>query len=72
MCCANITSLLLVLNDNRDEEAIDDYIEKYLLSRIQIKINNSPATIKYLGKKYTDDIADCYLEITNVKNIKTL
>ena len=61
----------LVLNDNRDEEAIDDYIEKYLLSRIQIKINNSPATIKYLGKKYTDDIANCYLEITNVKNIKT-
>lgn len=61
----------LVLNDNRNEEEIDNYIEKYLLSRIQVSINNAPVTIKYLGKKYTDDIANCYLEITNVKAIKS-
>ncbi|MDX1271992.1 DUF6702 family protein [Bizionia paragorgiae] len=61
----------LVLNDNRDEDEIDKYIEKYLTSRIQIKINNQPVTISYLGKKYTDDIANCYIEITNVKSIKS-
>ena len=61
----------LVLNDNRDEDEIDKYIEKYLSSRILVNINNTPVTIKYLGKKYTDDIANCYLEITNVKAINS-
>jgi len=61
----------LVLNDNRDEDEIDKYIEKYLSSRILVNINNTPVTIKYLGKKYTDDIANCYLEITNVKTINS-
>ncbi|TYB78022.1 peptidase E [Bizionia gelidisalsuginis] len=61
----------LVLNDNIDNALMDNYIEKYVLSRIQISINNSPVTIKYLGKKYTDDIVNCYLEISNVKNIKS-
>jgi len=61
----------LVLNDNRDEDEIDKYIEKYLSSRILVNINNAPVTIKYLGKKYTDDIANCYLEITNVKAINS-
>jgi hypothetical protein len=50
---------------------VNDYIERYLKDKIKIKINKNPATLKFIGKEYEDDIMYCYLEITEVHEINS-
>ncbi|KJD33516.1 peptidase E [Tamlana nanhaiensis] len=53
-------------------EAGDVLIEKYLNQKFTLKVNNNPTTYHFIGKEYDGDIVRCYLEVENVKNIKTL
>ncbi|WP_397363583.1 DUF6702 family protein [Olleya sp. R77988] len=59
----------IVLSDSINESKIDGYIEKYLLDKIEIKIDNQTKVISFIGKKYEEDIMHCYLEIENVPSI---
>jgi len=61
----------IVLATNANEAAIDNYIKKYLLSRLKININGEEATVNFIGKEYDEDVVQCYLEIENVENIKS-
>lgn len=61
----------ITLEDSEDETQIDFYIEKYLKEKIQIHINDKQEDFVFLGKEYEEDIVYCYLEITNVKDIKS-
>ncbi|MGB6267420.1 MAG: DUF6702 family protein [Olleya sp.] len=61
----------ITLNDGEDETKIDSYIKKYLLEKIEIKINDQIKVISFIGKKYDDDIMHCYLEIENISSIKS-
>jgi len=61
----------ITLNSEKDERAIDAYIEKYLLSKIQIDINGDFKKMTFIGKEYEDDIVYCYLEISDVDAIDT-
>jgi hypothetical protein len=45
------------------------YIEKYLKSKLIITINDTPQTLKFIGKEYEDDIMYCYFEIEKVRKI---
>jgi len=51
--------------------AYDAYIKKYLLSSIKVSVNGKPAILNFVGKEYEDDITYCYLEIENVRKIKS-
>jgi len=61
----------IVLNSNTNEDQIDNYIEKYLHSRIVILINGKESTLNFIGKEYYDDVVQCYIEIENVASIKS-
>lgn len=61
----------ITLDRGDDETQIDDYIKKYLLTKIKISINNQEVIPNFIGKKYDDGIMHCYLEIENVKSIST-
>ncbi|WP_034061370.1 DUF6702 family protein [Lacinutrix jangbogonensis] len=61
----------IVLASNTDETEIDNYIKKYLLSRLKININGKSSIIKFIGKEYDEDVIQCYLEIENVESIKS-
>lgn len=61
----------ITLDRGDDETQIDDYIKKYLLTKIEISINNKEVIPNFIGKKYDDGIMHCYLEIENVKSIST-
>ncbi|MDG1714704.1 DUF6702 family protein [Lacinutrix sp.] len=61
----------IVLNSNTNEDQIDNYIEKYLYSRIVILINGKESTLNFIGKEYDDDVVQCYIEIENVASIKS-
>lgn len=62
-------SITLLENDEKDQ--INDYIGKYLTSKINIKINNIDSEIIFLGKEYDNDVMICYLEIKDVENINS-
>lgn len=61
----------ITLDRGDDETQIDDYIKKYLLTKIEISINNKEVIPNFIGKKYDDGIMHCYLEIENIKSIST-
>ena len=52
----------------------DDYIEKYLKTKLLIRLDGELRMYKYLGKRYDNDVIVCYLEIANVNrpDLKTL
>lgn len=62
----------IVLNSGNNEVLIDSYIEKYLRSKMNIKIDTKTRELVFIGKEYNDDIMYCYLEIENVDAINTI
>lgn len=61
----------IVLEENNESEKVDLYIERYLKSKIKVKINNEDVIAHFIGKEYELDIMYCYLEIENVEEIKS-
>ncbi|MFD1063190.1 DUF6702 family protein [Winogradskyella litorisediminis] len=62
----------ITLATKNESKSIDDFMAKYLKYKLDIKINTRDIDFKFLGKEYKDDIVYCYLEIENIKTIKTL
>ena len=50
----------------------DQMVSAYLKDHFKIKLDGKPARIKYLTHEIEDLAIICYLEIENVKKIKTL
>lgn len=61
----------IALAEKDEAEIIDTYINQYLQDKIKLSINNKPVTSVFIGKAYEGDIVKCYLEVENVKHIKT-
>ncbi len=51
---------------------IDDYYKKYLNEHLQISANGKNQSYKYIGKEYDGDIVRFYLEIIDIKDLKTI
>ncbi|NNK40775.1 MAG: peptidase E [Winogradskyella sp.] len=63
------TSLTLALQ--KEDPKINDYIDRYLKAKIKITINGEAVPFEFIGKEYENDIAYCYLEITNIDQISS-
>ncbi len=46
-------------------------MQRYLKDKISIQINGKFVDYKFIGKEYDNDIVFCYLEIADVKDIKS-
>ncbi|WP_034041278.1 DUF6702 family protein [Wocania ichthyoenteri] len=62
----------ITLADKNELKTVDTYIERYLIEKIKIKINNKDAKFNFIGKEYDADIMRCYLEIEGVKAINSI
>jgi len=62
----------ILLSSNNESESANLYLKTYLTKHLKVKINNNATTLNFIGKEYENDIAICYLEITDVDNIDTL
>ena len=61
----------ITLASKEEPKTVDLFIERYLKEKLKIKINNEDAELIFIGKEYDTDIVKCYLEIEDVKQIKT-
>lgn len=61
----------LLLGPQSETNDANFYIERYLKTKMIIKINGEEQTVNYIGKEYDNDVVICYLEIEEIKNIKT-
>jgi len=52
--------------------ANNKYIEKYFQDKFQIIIKNKSLPLKFIGKRYEDDMIICYFEAVNVENFKNV
>lgn len=50
---------------------MDDVVKKYLLSHLQIKVNNKPAALQYIGFEIDHEATNIYLEVNNLSSFKT-
>lgn len=59
-----------------DNEApiANEYIEKYLRTKLVFRLNNEIRAFDFLGKRYDNDVMICYLELKKVEypNLKNL
>ncbi|MGV8946431.1 MAG: DUF6702 family protein [Lutibacter sp.] len=79
---ANLEDLEFTLNKNSGKqlnlaskieiENVDTYFKKYLEEHLLIAVNSKNRTYKYLGKEYDGDVVRFYLEINDVKELKSI
>ncbi len=50
----------------------DQLVSAYLMKHIKVKVDNKPQTLKYLGHEIEDVAIICYIEIPNIKKLKSI
>ena len=55
-----------------ESKKIDTLINKYIVPKLKVKINNVDRTYTYLGKEYEDEVVFVYLEIENIKVVNSI
>ena len=60
------------LDTKKETEAADEDLKKYILQKINIKVNGKTVTFDYIGKEYDTDMVVAYIEVKNVKELKTI
>ena len=62
----------LNMADKTEIENIDAYFKKYLEEHLFIAVNSKNRAYKYLGKEYDVDVVRFYLEIGDIKELKSI
>lgn len=62
----------LELKPSKQSEDIESYIQLYFDKKLNINIDNTSQTLKYIGFKFEDDRINIFLKIENVEDFKTL
>ncbi|MDX1782680.1 MAG: DUF6702 family protein [Aequorivita vladivostokensis] len=60
------------LDTKKETEAADEYLQKYILQKLNIKVNGKPVQLNFIGKEYDVDMLVAYIEVTNVPNLKSI
>lgn len=59
-----IEAKLATANESKLSE---EYIEKYLRTKLVVEINGENAPYTYIGKRYDNDVILCYIEVPDVE-----
>jgi hypothetical protein len=60
------------LDTKKETEAADEDLKKYILQKLNIKVNGKQVKLNYIGKEYDTDMLVAYLEVTDVANLKSI
>jgi len=59
--------------DSKKETKIDeDFLLRYILQKLKIKVNGKPVALNYIGKKYDIDIAELFFEVENISELNSI
>lgn len=61
-------SVTLIRGENNKQT--NAYISRYFEDKFQIIIQNSQVPLKFIGKRYEDDLVICYFEAVAIENFK--
>jgi hypothetical protein len=56
----------LRLEEGNETPQIASFIQEYLEQKLQIKVDNKPVEIRYLGKEYENDVLLLYIEVPEI------
>lgn len=62
----------IFLDSKKETAETDVYLKQYILQKININVNAKPVQLNYIGKEYETDMVVAYIEVTNVKDLKTV
>ncbi|NLP57984.1 DUF6702 family protein [Lutibacter sp. B1] len=62
----------LYLASTEEVQNIDAYYKEYLNNHFKVVVNNKAQNFNFIGKEYDGDIVRFYLEITDIKELKSL
>jgi hypothetical protein len=65
-------NLSISLDTKKETAAADEDLKKYILQKINIKVNGKAVSLNYIGKEYDTDMVVAYMEVTGVKELKTI
>lgn len=65
-------SINLMLHTKKELPNNDVYFIKYLKEKLHFKIDGAAKEFNYIGKEYDDDLVFFYLEIENIKQLKSI
>lgn len=60
------------LATKKETERDVEILKKYVMEKIEIKVNNMPVTINYIGREYEIDIVNVYMEVEGISELKKL
>jgi hypothetical protein len=60
------------LDTKKETAAADEDLKKYILQKINIKVNGKAVSLNYIGKEYDTDMVVAYMEVTGLKELKTI
>ena len=53
-------------------KTIDQLVANYVLKHLKVKVDGKAQTLKYLGHEIEDLALTCYIEISNIKKLKSI
>ncbi len=62
----------ILLGGKNESPKVDELLKKYLFQKINIKVNGKPVKLEYIGKEYDVDMVVSYIEVKDIKEIKTI
>ena len=65
-------NLKIDLIDPEDKSAVDSLLAAYFRNHFRLSVNDSPATLHYVGYEIDEDVAWCFLEVENIAGVKRL
>lgn len=60
------------LGTEKEAEKDRMLLKKYVLQKLQFKVNGKDVELEYLGQEYENDIVKCYLEISGITKLESI
>jgi len=60
------------LDSEKETEADEGFLKKYVLQKLKITVNGNPVTLQYIGKEYDIDIVKLFFEVEDVSELHSI
>jgi phospholipid N-methyltransferase len=62
----------IVVDEDDETSSTDFYLKKYFNKKLMISINGENKSLNFIGKEYEDDMVICYIEVENIKEVRSI